>query len=64
MNDSVWANRKKMYLNLLFVAVIFLLTLWLVFRGEDLGDVAEYLSEADPRFVLLSILCVIFFKNQ
>lgn len=61
MNDSVWANRKKMYLNLLFVAVIFLLTLWLVFRGEDLGDVAEYLSEADPRFVLLSILCVIFF---
>ena len=61
MNDSVWTNRKKLYLNLLFVAVIFFLTLWLVFRGEDPGDVAEYLSEADPRFVLLSILCVIFF---
>ncbi len=54
-------NRKKLYINLFFVAVIFLLTLWSVFHGEDLGDVAEYLSEADPRYILLSIFCVLFF---
>lgn len=57
----MWTNRKKLYLNLLFVAAVFLVTLWSVFHGEDLGDVADYLSQADPRYLLLSVICVILF---
>lgn len=53
-------NRKKLW-SAFFVLLVFGLTLWLVFRGEDLDEVLLYLQSADWRFVLPGIGCVIAF---
>lgn len=51
----------KILLNVIFVAVVFALTLWSVFHGEDFGKVIDYLKEADYRFIIPSIACVILY---
>lgn len=47
--------------NLLFMACVFALTLWSVFRGKDLEQVLEHVAEANPVYVLLGVACVILF---
>lgn len=51
----------KSFLNILFLVSVFALTLWAVFRGQDIGDVLAYLATADPMYVLVGILCVLSF---
>lgn len=51
----------KKFLNILFLAVVFGLTLWSVFHGEDFGAVLSFLATANPYYVAISIICVIFF---
>lgn len=41
--------------------VLFLVTLWGVFRGEDLYDVLRELASADLCFIIPAFLCVILF---
>lgn len=53
-------NLKQCF-NLFFLIVIFGLTLWSVFRGEDFGQVLSFLETADPLYVLPGVLCVILF---
>lgn len=53
-------NWKSVF-NVLFLAVIFGLTLWSVFHGEDFGQVLSFLATADLRYVLPSIVCVLLF---
>lgn len=57
MNRTVW----KKILNTVFLAVVFILTLLSVFRGEDISQVLTYIRTADPLYVGLSIICVILF---
>ena len=60
--DCLMQNRKsKKYWNLLFLLAVFLLTLWSVFHGEDLGSVLRCLSLADPVFLIPAVVCVILF---
>ena len=51
----------KNILNILFLAVVFALTIWSVFRGEDFSQVLDYLETADFTYVLPGILCVLCF---
>lgn len=51
----------KKVLNFLFLVLVFGLTVWSVFHGEDLGQVMEFLSTADTIYIAPSILCVILF---
>lgn len=53
-------NWKKI-LNAVFVVSIFFLTTVAVFQGEDFREVLHFLTTAEPRFVLPSILFVILF---
>lgn len=53
-------NRKTI-LNGLFLIVVFALTLWSVFSGVDLRQLADYLSNANPYYTILSIICVLGF---
>ena len=55
------SHARKIVLNLLFLIVIFALTLWAVFRGEDLGQIVDYLQMADPAYILPAIACVLLF---
>ena len=42
-------KNKKTILNLLFLLLVFALTLYYVFHGEDMGALAAYLKQADVR---------------
>lgn len=53
-------DRKKLR-NLVFLMLLFALTVWSVFHGEDLRSVLYYLATADLRYIAAGILCVIGF---
>lgn len=55
------SDKKKNLLNGIFLLVVFILTIYSVFAGEDLSDIADTISEASPGFLLLGVACVIFF---
>ena len=54
------SHRKKL-LNLLLLAVVFGLTVWAVFHGEDPKELLAYLRTAEPGLVVLSVVCVLGF---
>lgn len=51
----------KSILNAMFVVIVFALTLWSVFRGEDIGQMVAYLKEADSLYLILGVISVIAF---
>lgn len=52
---------KKKALNMLFLAAVFALTLWSVFKGEDIGKIFGFLKRAKPEYIVCSAFCVISF---
>lgn len=52
---------QKTLFNALFLVIVFGLTIWSIFSGVDLNQLASYLSEANPVYIIPSILCVIAF---
>ena len=47
--------------NLLLLVIVFAITLWSVFGGEDLKELRSYLQSADFLYLFPAVLCVIFF---
>ena len=41
---------KKTIVNLIFLLLVFVLTLYYVFHGEDMGALAAYLGQSDIRY--------------
>ena len=54
-------SKKQTVFNLLFLVIVFGLTVYLVFRGKDIGDIISTAREADGRYLFLSLVCVVFF---
>ena len=54
-------SKKKTIWNLIFMAVIFTLTMYFIFRGKDVSAILETAREADLRYLLIGIVCVIIF---
>lgn len=54
-------SKKQTVFNLLFLVIVFGLTMYLVFRGKDIGDIISTAREADGRYLLLSLVCVVLF---
>lgn len=54
-------SKKKNIMNAIFLAAVFLLTIWAVFRGKDLHLVLKYLETAQKPYLLIGILCVMTF---
>lgn len=52
---------KKKILTVLFVAVVFALTVYSVFDGENLSQVIAYLSTADLLYIIPAVVCVLYF---
>ena len=52
---------KKKIFNTVFLVTVFCLTIWAVFKGQDLKALLEYLSTANPAFIAASIVCVVAF---
>lgn len=54
-------NKKKVIGNGIFLIVIFLLTVYGVFHGEDLGEMMAAIRRADIRCLLAGVVLVVFF---
>ena len=54
-------NKRRLLLNLVFLIIVFSLTLWAVFRGQDLQAVLDGLRQADLRYVMAGLVCVLLF---
>ncbi|MBQ8305186.1 MAG: flippase-like domain-containing protein [Blautia sp.] len=55
------ASKKKMLWNIIFMAVIFGITVYLVFRGKDVGEIIAVASHAKPGYLLIALVCLITF---
>lgn len=54
-------SRKKAVFNLVFLVVVFGLTIYGVFHGEDLGGMMNAIRGADYRWLIPGVGCVVFF---
>ena len=54
-------NKKKMIFNVLFLILVFAATIYGVFHGEDLSEIAEILKTVNIYWLLPGIACVIIF---
>lgn len=54
-------NKKKIIGNGVFLLVLFLLTIYGVFHGEDLDKMMEAIRKADIRWLLVGVVLVVFF---
>ncbi|SFS22504.1 lysylphosphatidylglycerol synthase transmembrane domain-containing protein [Enterocloster citroniae] len=55
------SKRKKNMINGAFLLIVFLLTIYSVFKGEDLSDIAETITEAKTFYLIMGVACVVFF---
>ena len=55
------SDKKKNLLNGIFLLTVFVLTIYSVFSGRDLSDIADTISEASPVYLFMGVGCVIFF---
>ena len=54
-------TKKRTAFNLLFLVVVFGLTMYFVFRGKDIGDIISTARDADGKYLILSLICVVLF---
>lgn len=54
-------SKRKRIWNAVFLAVVFLATLWSVFKGEDISQVMDSLKTADKRYLVPGCICVLAF---
>lgn len=54
-------NVFKKIANALFLVLVFALTIWAVFRGENPREIAQGLAEVNPLWLLPCIVCVVGF---
>ena len=54
-------DKKKAILNTVFLILVFSLTVYMVFRGEDLGEIIHTAQQADLVYLLISVVCVVLF---
>lgn len=52
---------KKTIFNLIFLAAVFSLTMYFVFRGEDIEKITAAIREADCRYLIVGLICVVLF---
>lgn len=63
MKDAIKKN-KKIILNAVFVVLILALTLYYVFKGEDLNAIIGYVKQADYRYLLVAIVFTFLFVSS
>ena len=54
-------TKKKAIFNTVFLILIFSITVYMVFKGEDLGEIIHTVRQADPVYLLISVVCVVLF---
>ncbi|MGI6070936.1 MAG: lysylphosphatidylglycerol synthase transmembrane domain-containing protein [Blautia sp.] len=54
-------NKKKAIFNFIFLVFVFALTMYLIFGGEDIGEIWSQVRQAGKGFLSVGIVCVVIF---
>ena len=54
-------SKKKFLFNIIFLILVFGGTLYGVFHGEDLGEIADILKTVNPLWIMAAVVCVVIF---
>ena len=54
-------SKKKTIVNLIFLLVVFVLTVYGVFHGQNIGDLISAMKKADWHYLTLAVCCVVVF---
>ena len=54
-------NKRKMILNTLFLVAVFSITVYYIFRGQDMTCIIENIKSTDVRYWGLAIICIVVF---
>jgi uncharacterized protein (TIRG00374 family) len=54
-------NKRKNLLNGIFLLIVFLITIYYIFHGNDLSSIMTYLISADVSYWFVAVLCVVFY---
>ena len=54
-------NKKKTIFNVVFLLVVFAGTIYGVFYGEDLGEIAQIIKTVNPLWLIPGVVCVVVF---
>ena len=54
-------NKKKTIFNVVFLLVVFVGTIYGVFYGEDLGEIAQIIKTVNPLWLIPGVVCVVVF---
>ena len=54
-------DKKKAVFNFIFLILVFSLTVYMVFKGEDLGEIISTVQQANAVYLMLSVICVVLF---
>ena len=52
-------NKKKTIFNVVFLLVVFVGTIYGVFYGEDLGEIAQIIKTVNPLWLIPGVVCVV-----
>ena len=53
-------NKKKTIFNVVFLLVVFVGTIYGVFYGEDLGEIAQIIKTVNPLWLIPGVACGIY----
>ena len=54
-------NKKKTIFNVIFLLVVFAGTVYGVFHGEDIGEIAKILGQVNVLWLIPGVICVVVF---
>lgn len=54
-------TKKRSIINILFLVIVFAITMYCIFHDEDWGKIVKYIGNADMRYWIAAVGCVLFF---
>jgi len=57
-------TKKKSIINIMFLVIVMVITLYYIFYDEDLGQIVKYIGNADMRYWIAAVGCVIVFISS
>ncbi|WP_271714585.1 lysylphosphatidylglycerol synthase transmembrane domain-containing protein [Anaeromicropila herbilytica] len=54
-------NKRNSILNVIFLVIVFAITLYYIFHGQDMHTLLNYIKNTDVRYWFLAVICVILF---
>lgn len=54
-------SKKKNIFNFIILVTVFLITIYCVFKGQDINEIKAYMKNVDVRYLFAGVICVVCF---